>query len=100
MNLTSSSNADGYSFSLDLYKGRLKLTIYFNEDELASRKEEVGVLTSFFRSTGVGIFQGQIKLRSELEYIIIYRNGQCLGKVSKNEIESVLSKLIKSDLEN
>jgi hypothetical protein len=93
MLIASLSNANNFEFGIEKFKARLRFIIYFKEEEIACRKEDIKVLTSFFRSTGIGIFQGRIKLRSELDHIVVYFKGECLGSIAKNELETALKEI-------
>ncbi|MBL7790340.1 MAG: hypothetical protein JNL75_10975 [Chitinophagales bacterium] len=96
MLLSSISCSDGYSFGLELYNKRLRFIIYLNKEELACRKEEAKVLTSFFQSTNQGIFQGRIKLNSVENHIIVFFKGQCVGTIAKKELENISRSILHS----
>jgi hypothetical protein len=93
MLLTSLTKANDYSFGIEEYKGRLRFVIFYKEEEIDCRKEDRKVINSFIRSSDVGIFQGRIKLRSELDYIIVFLKGECLGTIAKTEFDRVLAKI-------
>lgn len=94
MLLSTISCLDGYTFGLEIYKKRLRFVIFYNEEELACRKEEVKVLTSFFQSTGEGIFQGRIKLNTDKDQIVFFFKGQCVGSIAKKELNKTMTSLI------
>ena len=93
MLLTSLTKANDYSFGIEEYKERLRFVIFYKEEEIACRKEDRKVINSFIRSSDVGIFQGRIKLRSELDYIIVFLKGECLETIAKTEFDRVLAKI-------
>ena len=94
MLLSTVSCSYGYTFGLEIYKKRWRFVIFYNEEELACRKEEVKVLTSFFQSTDEGIFQGRIKLNSDKDQIIVFFKGQCVGSIAKKELNKTMTSLL------
>lgn len=93
MVLPSLSSTVGYSFALENYKNRLRFIVLYEGSELACRKEDAKVLSAFFQSTNEGIFQGRIRLRTDMENVIVYFKGQCLGVITKNELNRKLQHL-------
>lgn len=79
-----------YKIGIEPYRQRLRIVIWKDEKEIACRKEDKKVLSSFCNTENESLFQGRIKLNSSIKYISVFFKAEFINSFEKIELKKVI----------